>query len=275
VAWSAEEVKSEIAGNYLLKLVQITVPDPDFPERLWKKSAWASHPLADGRGRAYDPGDVAKSAYSKALVKACSLLGIGLQQLWGVEADDYPTDAGQTLPWEGPSQFAQPPVPQPQPVAGPGSQMPMQGPPPQMVNPNMGPVQANPPMPPQQQMQAPAAMPQMGNPNQGFTSGPGTPAEAQMQMQSIPPQQYGGPQQQMMPPMGNGMMNGAGNPGNIIAAHQVSAIRGAATMNGYPDAMILVQQALGAGAQNIRAVEDLSHDQAMMVLEYVRQSQGV
>ena len=293
-SWSVTEVESLVINSFVVKRVRLEVPDVDGTGRPAIREGWGGHAIGN------DPGDSMKSAFSKALTKAASLFGVGLH-LWGVSSENA-GDTGDVPPWEGPNQFAGNypnqgqmnvtvvnPGPHNQIPGGmpPNQGPPMQQAPPQLTNPNAGagmmPPQAQ-PMPPQAAPMGP--VPQMSNPNTGYTTGPGTPAQTQVQFQAAPPppqagQQYvqTGPvaQQQMAPPMmmpppmaAQPIQGGVG-----IAAHQVSAIRGAATMNGFPDPMILVRQVLGAEAQALQAVEELTHDQAVRVLEYVRQTQGV
>jgi hypothetical protein len=287
-AWSVTEEESLVISNSVVKRVRIEIPDPDNPDRSYVRDGWASHPVGN------DPGDCMKSAFSKALTKAASLFGVGLH-LWGVSSENAGgVDEGDMPPWEGPSQFGSVPEMTVNVVNQGQHNQPPQGvqsfpmtPPPQMNNPHMGganPGTMPPPGPPVNQ--APVGpVPQMSNPNpnpqMGYTSGPGTPAVAQMPLQSMPPQGQGFPQgqfasqQQMAPPMGQinpGVVSGG------IVAHQVAAIRGATTMAFGPNAdqLMLVRQVLGAEAQGITAVEELTHDQAVRVLEFIKQNvQGV
>ena len=289
-SWSVTEVESMVVNNFVVKRVRLEIPDPDNPSRTAIRDGWGGHAIGN------DPGDSMKSAFSKALTKAASLFGVGLH-LWGVSSENVSGDTGDVPPWEGPNQFTSPNMGQSVPqmnvtVVNPGPHNssnipggvmmpPMQAAPPQLTNPNVGMGQPqSQPMPPQQQYPPTGPVPQMSNPNVGYTQGPGTPAQTQVQFQAAPPQagqQYVPPSQQpMAPPMGAPPMMQPPNQGGVgIAAHQVSAIRGASTMNGFPDPMILVRQVLGAEAQALQAVEELTHDQAVRVLEYVRQTQGV
>lgn len=285
-AWSVTEVESMVINNFVVKRVRIEINDPD-SDKTYIRDGWAGHPIGN------DPGDCMKSAFSKALTKAASLFGVGLH-LWGVSSENVGgADDVDLPPWEGPSQFGPAPEmtvnvvnqgPHNQPPQGVQS-VPMT-PPPQMTNPNMGgmdPGMMPPTGPPVNQVPM-GPVPQMTNPNVGYTNGPGTPAAAQMNIQGAPPQGFpqGPPapnqfasQQQMAPPMGqtNPAVTGGG-----IVAHQVAAIRGATTMAFGPNAdqLMLVRQVLGAEAQGISTVEELTHDQAVRVLEFIRQNvQGV
>jgi hypothetical protein len=274
-AWSVTEVESMVINNFVVKRVRLEVPDPDTGKTA-VRDGWGGHPIGN------DPGDSMKSAFSKALTKAASLFGVGLH-LWGVSSENVAgADDGELPPWDGQNQFG-PPAPQMNVnVVNPGPHnMPPQGvqstmmPPPQMGNPNPNMSMQMPPQGPPQPL---GPVPQMSNPNVGYTSGPGTPAAAQMPIQSAP---QGPPigqypaQQQMAPPMGQ-MQQGPVGAG--IVSHQISAIRGAATMafGQNADPMLLVRQVLGAEAQSLQTVEELTSDQAVRVLEYMRNTvQGV
>jgi hypothetical protein len=277
-SWSVTEVESLVINNFVVKRVRLEVPDVDNPGRTSVREGWGGNAIGN------DPGDCMKSAFSKALTKAASLFGVGLH-LWGVSSENIAgTDEGP--PWEGTDQFAgqvAPPMNVTVVNPGPHNAPPvMVAPPPQMVNPNAGMNQNVQPMPPQGppvQQQSPGPVPQMSNPNVGFTSGPGTPATTQVQFQGMPqpspppPGQFAS-QQQMAPPMGQMQQVTGGG----IVAHQVAAVRGATTMAYGPnsDPMMLVRQVLGAEAQNLQAVEELTYDQAVRVLGYIRQNfQGV
>ena len=206
-AWSATEEESLVISNFVVKRVRIAIPDPDNPAVVHFKDGWAGHPIGN------DPGDCMKSAFSKALTKAASMFGVGLH-LWGVSSENAGGGDEDMPPWEGPSQFGNPgptmnvnvvnPGPHNQPPQG--VQSTMMAPPPQMNNPNMDldPGTMAPSGPPPNQ--APLGpVPQMSNPNpqMGYTSGPGTPAVAQMPMQSVPPQGY---PPQAPPPQPQGQM---------------------------------------------------------------------
>jgi hypothetical protein len=281
-SWSVTEVESMVINNFVVKRVRLEVPDPDTGKTAIR-DGWGGHAIGN------DPGDSMKSAFSKALTKAASLFGVGLH-LWGVSSENVSgLDDGESPPWEGPSQFGPPPPQMNVNVVNPGPHnMPPQGvqstmmPPPQMANPNPNPnmgMQMPPQGPPPQQQQQPLGpVPQMTNPNVGYTNGPGTPATTQMPIQSIPQGPPSGQypaQQPMAPPMGQ-MQQGTAGAG--IVSHQISAIRGAATMAFGPNAdpMLLVRQVLGAEAQTLQAVEELTSAQAVRVLEYMRNTvQGV
>ena len=280
-AWSVTEVESRVINNFVVKRVRIEVPDLDNPNRTYVRDGWAGHAIGN------DPGDCMKSAFSKALTKAASLFGVGLH-LWGVSSENT-EEEGNIPPWKGQDQMVSPPQQQTVNVVNPGphnmspqSGYPVQVPPPQMSNPNQG-MQQMPPQgaPVQQQVQPLGPVPQMTNPNVGITRGPGTPAEAQMQIQATPQQQMAPPQQMAQQPMAPPQQQMAPPPqqGNAgIAAHQVSAIRGAATMafGQNADPMVLVRQVLGPEAKTLQAVEELTYDQAVKILEYMRKTvQGV
>jgi hypothetical protein len=272
-AWSLTEMESILVNNYVLKRVRLEIADPDGSGRTFMREGWGGHQISG------DPSDAMKSAYSKASVKAASLFGVGLH-LWGVSSESIQEETD--LPWDGPSQFTSAPQQQGQPVMAPiQQQQQVVQAPPQLSNPNAGmmPVQQQPPV--QQQLPV-GPVPNMTNPNVGYTTGPGTPAQAQVQFQSVPqqaPQQV--PQQQPMmqqpqqqyPAQQTMEPQIMQNQGTGIVAHQLSAIRGAATMNGFNDPMILVRQVLGN--ININTVEELTEEQAASVLAYVRQTQGV
>ena len=78
--WSVEEVSSEYLGEWVIKKVRITVRDEKGNE--WIKEGYGGHKFMPN----IDPSDTHKSAFSKALSKAASLLGVGLY-LWGPEED--------------------------------------------------------------------------------------------------------------------------------------------------------------------------------------------
>ncbi len=279
-AWSVTEVESMVINNFVVKRVRLEVPDPDTGKTAIR-DGWGGNAIGN------DPGDCMKSAFSKALTKAASLFGVGLH-LWGVSSENMGGDTADAPPWEGPDQFTgqAPPMnvnvvnPGPHNAPPQGVQSTMVTPPPQMANPNMGVNPNMQPMPPQGPpvvQQPPGPVPQMTNPNVGFTSGPGTPAAAQVQIQGNPqtfpqnpppPGQFAA-QQQMAPPMGQ-VQQGSGG----IVAHQVAAVRGATTMAYGPnsDPMLLVRQVLGAEAQGLQAVEELTYDQAVRVLGYIKQN---
>lgn len=288
-AWSATEEESLVISNFVVKRVRIAIPDPDNPASVYYKDGWAGHPIGD------DPGDCMKSAFSKALTKAASMFGVGLH-LWGVSSENV--GRGEDMPpWESPSQFEGPgpsaptmsvnvvnPGPHNQPPQGVSSTI--MAPPP-MSNPQAGSDPGVVPQGPPPNQAPLGPVPQMSNPNpnpqMGYTSGPGTPATAQMPLQSVPPQGYPPqvpPQNQMVAqqPMAPPMGQAPGMAGGGIVAHQVAAIRGATTMAFGPSAnqMTLVQQVLGVEAQGLSTVEELSYDQAVRVLDYIRQNiQGV
>jgi hypothetical protein len=259
-AWSAMEVHSEIVANkFIIKRVRIEVPSLDIPGQTFVKEGWGSHPLTDSRGQMQDPGDCSKSAYSKAFNKAASQLGIGLH-LWGIGGDyegepDSPYSGDELpAPWEGQNQFQQGPVvnvvnqgPQNPPPPGVASQ-PMQfAQQPMMGNPQ-APVHTAPPQAgPPQQAQGP--IPQMVNPGMGTNAGP--PVAAQVTFQGNP---------------NPGMAPAAGG---AIVDFQVNAIRGAASTLGIHP-MQLASQVLGPAIQGLQAIEELTYDQAVQVLEYMR-----
>jgi hypothetical protein len=261
LTWSMIEKQSEFIPpsnpTHVVKRVQIIVPDPDNPSRDVVREGWGSHPLFDNRGRPYDPGDVMKSAQSKAFSKAVSSFGVALH-LWGVDGEAVHEGVPEDYmpPWQGPDQFSQVPDVT---VVNPGphnqqpnfpSAQPMVAPP-QMSNP-MAPPQAAPQGPP---MGGQMPFPQMGNPafDIGITSGPGTPAVAQVGLQTQP-QPGGGP--------------------TVVQDFQLSAISGAAASRGMQNPMQLVSQALGPEVSNIQDVGMLSFDQALRVLDYIRSTQN-
>jgi hypothetical protein len=254
--WGIKELQSEFIGsppNYVVKLIELEVPDPDNPTKTWTRIGWGGHPLTDNRGQYQDIGDAMKSAQSKALTKAASQLGVGLH-LWGI--DSHESVAGTEdvpLPWEGPSQFpTQPPVA----VINPGPHnAPPQGVPsvpvypgsyetqPQLNNPGAVP----PPYVPQgQPYQGAPPLPQMTNPNVGYSDGSGGPVAAQMAFQTAPPAT-----------------------GNSIVEFQIHAIRGAAAAQGL-NPMQLAFQVLGQEVAGFQVIEELNFDQAVKVLEYIR-----
>jgi hypothetical protein len=85
-----------------------------------------------------------------------------------------------------------------------------------------------------------------------MTSGPGTPAVAQLPIQT---------------------QTGPAGP-VVVQDFQLSAIRGAAASRGMQDPMQLVAQALGPETNTVQAVEMLSFDQALRVLDYIRSTQN-
>jgi len=256
IRWSSEEVSSrfEPAGkpSHIVKRVRITVPDPDDASRTWWREGSASHPLFDNRGNAYDPGDCHKSAESKAFVKAASKLGVALH-LWGVSGEvDDGVDSFVT-PWGGPNDFAASETP----VLTQGPQVTVVNPgphnsvPPQLVNPgainNSPPYNYNPNV-------GGAPLPQMINPNVGMTQGAGTAAAAQVTLQTQPVTL---PQSGSVP----------------VQEFQVGSIKGVAASRGMTNPLQLVSLALGDEAATIQAVEMLSFDQALRVLDYIRNTQ--
>jgi len=253
--WSVMEIESVIAGTTLLKRVRIEITDPE-DNKVYCREQWGGHPLVDPNGRERNYDDCAKSAFSKAFVKAASLFGVGLY-LWGVEPDDEGAETPvNTVSPQTIMQQASPPIT----VVNPGmhNNIP-QGAnvintgPPVMTNPvpSVPPVPVGPPPQQLQQQYAPSApFPQLNNPNavnmpqaQGQTSGPNTTAQAQITF----------PTQERKP----------------IEDHQAQAIKGMA-MPYQIDPLQAVNEALGAESQGIRTVEMLDFDQAQRVLAYMR-----
>jgi hypothetical protein len=275
--WSASEEETVMTHDTILKRVRITIYDKETGKEFYREQ-WGSHAFIV-KGKPRDPGDCAKSAYSKAFTKAASLFGIGLY-LWGVDPGEGEVDVipdGVVAQGTGAQQFQQPPQqqamqqpPQRQPnvvTVNPGqhNQVPQGNsgpglPPPMMNNPNLpsGPF-PNKPVGPPQPVQPP---PPMGNPNAqvqqppqqqpvppptvGHTSGPGTTAQAQVTLQGEP--------------------NGNGQP---VQGHQLNSIKGLAQPYGI-DPLSVVMEALGSAAQGVYALEQITYDQANEVLRYMR-----
>lgn len=240
--WSCYQVDQNVYGSppeYIEIRVCIEVPDPTDPSRTWKKEGWGGHEF---NGKTIDV--VVKTAYSRALTKAASMLGVGLY-LYGTDSTSAPAQAQQVT------------VVNP----GPHNQVPqganVRTTQPQMGNPNV-PPQTLPRPAPQQQPEAPYPNFQ---PGQNFvdtsqadavSSGqaPGSaaqPVQAKLGIQSA----------------GQGQESG-------VAEFQLNAIRGLATAQQVQDIMQIVHQALGQEAQNIQALEQLTSTQAIRVMEFLR-----
>jgi hypothetical protein len=278
VAWSVREVESMFIGNnYIVKRVEVCVPDPDNPGQVWCRDGWGGHPLLG------DFGEAMKSARSKAVVNAIMLFGPGLQ-LKGIESDDYdeeipavPTNVTVVNP--GPHNM--PPVPPARPapatpvisvapavpnVPTPPSFVPTNG---AVAPPPAGVVRPNMPNPPtfvnqaalenMQPFPPPAPMPPAppvptGNPGVvpsavAVSNGSGQPITASINLGSV----------------------GTDADNQPIAEFQVNGLKGEAIVRGMADPMELVKMVMGPASAQIESINQLTVKQAQSILSVVRQ----
>jgi len=237
ICWSVEEVSSEYLGEWVIKKVRITVRDEQGNE--WIKEGYGGHKFMPN----IDPSDTHKSAFSKALSKAASLLGVGLY-LWGPEEDTEVdlnksggTEAGIT---QYPNQSFAPPHVVPQ---G-GQNIPPQ---------NVPRVQST-----------------------GYTQGPGTAAVARTGIAQVPSRQapvQSPPsiaQSTLVQNQSNNMatqntMQSSQVPSNF----QIMSIKAVAMMQ-KKDPIMLVREILGPEAEHVNTLEQLTQDQASKVLASMR-----
>lgn len=130
--WSMRVAKQISLDNWVLVLVELTVPDDE--NGSWvTREAYGSKEIerfssGPNQGKPIDPGNAYKSAMSDGLKKAASTLGIGLHQLYdldengvdfgGLEEVDLATVAVESTPEPAPVETPTPkpePKPEPQP----------------------------------------------------------------------------------------------------------------------------------------------------------------
>lgn len=230
-AWGVEVKEHFLVNNQVVMCVSITVTNPDNGET-YTRDGWGGHPLGQ------DPSNSFKSAFSKALTKAASIVGVGLH-LWGVdsEEDDSPTWDIQS---DGPTEVRELPItPPPVPQSG------NSGVPPSFVNP----TPPSPPSPPVTNVSSPPPIP-VPNPNPGASVGsiPGT-----------------GPDGKPLGPV-TASVGVQSSESNKIQDFQVNGIVGAAMTRGKQPKE-LIQQILGNPNLD---VHDLTLEQAQIVLDAVR-----
>jgi hypothetical protein len=278
-AWSSREVESMFIGNnYVVKKVEICVPDPDNPGQVWCRDGWGGHPFTG------DYGEAMKSANSKAFVKAAMAFGIGLQ-LKGIESDDYEEGELPAIPTNmtvvNPGPHNMPPVPvapkapaipvvaaapvvpnvpTPAPFVPTNGAIPL--PPSGMVKPNMpnpptfvnqAALENMQPFPPAAPM-PPAPPVPTGNPSVvpsavGLSGGDGRPITAAINLGSL----------------------GAEADNQPIAEFQVNSLKGEAIVRGIADPMELVKLVMGPAGVNITSINQLTVKQAQDILTTIRQ----
>lgn len=244
--WTVQELETRYEGDWVIKRVQIVVRDEQGKEYI--KEGTGGHQYMNN----IFPPDVHKSAFSKALTKAASLLGIGLY-LYGLEEDEIENGQGQYAPRQAPAlqpvQYAPPlapvaPMPQPQP-----------------------PDTQSQPMQPRPMQPQPMPQPAPPGGTIGYTQGPGTSAQASVTLpvQPMPgPRNFSEPQPQAAPaPMQTANMAPA--PTNF----QIMAVKAAAGLQ-QKDPMQLAFEILGQEISGLQYVEQLTGEQAQKILAELR-----
>lgn len=278
VAWSVREVESMFIGNnYIVKRVEVCVPDPENPGQVWCRDGWGGHPFTG------DFGEAMKSAKTKATVNAIMMFGPGLQ-LKGIDISDSDDEEMSTIPsvpnvtvvnpgLHNPALPIPPAPPQDGGLAAPpvipmAASRPVAPPVPNSFN-NVPPPQHGPlppsfvnqtalenmqPFPPVPTAPPVPAMP-TGNPSALQSSAvavserPGQPITATINLGSI------GTEADRQP----------------IAEFQINGLKGEAVVRGMSDPMELVKLIMGPAANSITSINQLTVKQAQDILTAVRQ----
>jgi hypothetical protein len=256
--WNCYQIDQQIYGTppaYIEIRVRIEVPDPENHGQTWFKEGWAGHEF---NGKSIDT--VIKTAYSRAVKKAASFLGVALY-LYGVDiiSDQASVQSPQQVTVVNPGYHNQP-------VQGAQTTQTQVGPP-QLNNP------AVPPQPMvggvvQQQPQPNSPYPDMtnqGDPQQFIDDSQSVGMSGGLPPNSAPP-----PVQAQLGIQSAGQTGAGQTSAGAVAEFQLNAIKGLAAAQEIKDVLQVVHTALGDEAQNITGLEQLTSLQAIKVMEFLR-----
>ena len=270
-SWSAYEIDSKIFGGpdgkptYISKRVCIEIPDPDNPDKTWRREGDGGHPVLGGM----DLADVMKSAYSKAFTKAASNFGVGLY-LWGVDVGDDNAPNGAGYPTPETTVSAPPPrsATAPPMSAGPSVTTVNPGahnPPPNFNNPNAHvPPPTNRPMSGQDEFSYPNMGPNDVQQATAYIDSSGATAV------TSGPQVPGGPPSPPTASLNVKTPHVQDTGSAPIQEFQVNAIGGFAGQL-KRDPIEVIHTALGEAGKHIQDIKELTSDQAIEVFRYLKQ----